>query len=359
MESRRGKKSVLVFGGCWPTNIGNAFINLGAMASLRSAVGTDAEIHYIGGMSQYIFWLFDKPENCFQMADLMKCDYFVIAGMTQWATFLEGNAGVMKHFSKRGSRIVVAGGGGCAYDRQEIESVRRFMKDVPIYAFVSRDTFSYENYGDLAEHSLDGIDSGFFVSESAAIPALVDNGFVVVNFDQLEEPRFVNFQPFGHQELFGPVPPRREVDFEIRLRKFLRTVASRVRHPRRRNSPPTNDRVIDLHGRKLLRAHHNCVPGQFPEHHLAKPDTLFSDLPWDFLTLYKHAHAVYSDRVHCCVASLAYGNRAMLFGTSNPRIRLFQRVGAAGILDEAVQCPEGLLSEVRAEQVAFLKRVIV
>ena len=49
------KIKVLFYGSCWPTNIGNAFCNLGAIQTLKMALENDGEVFHAGGMSNYLF----------------------------------------------------------------------------------------------------------------------------------------------------------------------------------------------------------------------------------------------------------------------------------------------------------------
>ena len=45
---------VVFYGSCWHTNLANAFVNLGALAALRAALGERAEVVHVGGMSSYL-----------------------------------------------------------------------------------------------------------------------------------------------------------------------------------------------------------------------------------------------------------------------------------------------------------------
>ena len=56
---------------------------------------------------------------------------------------------------------------------------------------------------------------------------------------------------------------------------------------------------------------------------LVKNGVIVSDNPMDYLLLYRNASEVYSDRVHACIPTLAFGNIARLFSNS-PRIALFE-----------------------------------
>ncbi len=83
--------------------------------------------------------------------------------------------------------------------------------------------------------------------------------------------------------------------------------AMRIVRPRHRTNP---------HLPLLLYGEANCVA---------------SDEPYTYLTVYANTALTLSDRVHACVASMAYGNEAMLFNPRTKRASLFDAVGAASI----------------------------
>ena len=51
-----------------------------------------------------------------------------------------------------------------------------------------------------------------------------------------------------------------------------------------------------------------------------------SDYPLDYLFIYRNVAATHSDRVHACIPTLSFGNKAQLYSDS-PRIALFENVG--------------------------------
>ena len=60
----------------------------------------------------------------------------------------------------------------------------------------------------------------------------------------------------------------------------------------------------------------------------------------DYLLLYRNASEVYSDRVHACIPTLAFGNKARLFSNS-PRIALFENAKIPDVRERLVSI-EGL-----------------
>jgi polysaccharide pyruvyl transferase WcaK-like protein len=59
-----------------------------------------------------------------------------------------------------------------------------------------------------------------------------------------------------------------------------------------------------------------------------------------------HVAVNLSDRVHACVAPLAYGGQAILYNTTTKRRAVFQDVGASTISEQ----PTRLDESIRAEQ---------
>jgi hypothetical protein len=299
------KIRVLYYGSCWPTNIGNSFVNLGAIYSLKAALNDRGKVFHFGGMSSYLFSVNARPKNTLPVGDMIKCDYVVIAGMAMCEDNFQTQKVVLQQFIKNGARIIIAGGGASRYDDDEVKKVREWMKKIPIYGFISRDEYSYKNYADHATHSYNGIDSALFISDYFNPPEVSIPDFVITNFDHIPEPRI-----------------------------------------------KTNVRLI-------IRIHHSCWPTDFRSEYFRYSNTLISDLPSDYLTLYAHTKATYSDRVHACLVTLAYGNKAMFFDKSSPRLRMFRRIGAVGIDEQPVAIDMKQLSEEKESQVKFLRSILV
>jgi len=108
------------------------------------------------------------------------------------------------------------------------------------------------------------------------------------------------------------------------------------------------------------RLFYNIIPGQPPKHktvYTSYQNTLISDIPEDYLNIYANADAVYSDRIHACIASLGFGNYARLY-SSTPRYNLFEKVGAEGIRKKIVKIDHSKIKTLKKEQINFLKFLI-
>jgi hypothetical protein len=80
-----------------------------------------------------------------------------------------------------------------------------------------------------------------------------------------------------------------------------------------------------------------------------------SDEPYTYLTIYAAVHLTLSDRVHACVATMAYGNKAMLFNESTRRDVLFESVGAGAIRERPCAVSRDLIDDQRGELISFLR----
>lgn len=71
---------VLVNASCYPTNIGNAFIDMGVIHSLKSALGTRGTVLHIGRMSNFLFLKNGEIANTLPTEEIVDCDYVVMGG---------------------------------------------------------------------------------------------------------------------------------------------------------------------------------------------------------------------------------------------------------------------------------------
>jgi len=318
---------ILFFGGGWPTNIGNAFIDLGAMALLRSAFPS-ARIAFGSGLPRWFFresietlrgrrksplarlrygptHLFDPSvgwENALVPSALTDCDLVVYAGNAVTQRFVAQSGPTISALVERGIPVILLGVGAAEYTDDEQADYVAFLRRIRPVSVITRDTVTYDMLSPVAVSSYRGIDCGFFLPEAYRPFDLVLPEYVVLAFDDSPEP---------------------EIDAGTAL---------------------------------IVRAHH-AIWGIAPEDWLSHANTLISDVPEDYLALYANAGEVHSDRVHACVASLAYGKRARLYNETR-RGFLFDVVGAGAIRDEAVSLDLGLLEQKKKALVSFLREVV-
>jgi hypothetical protein len=136
-----------------------------------------------------------------------------------------------------------------------------------------------------------------------------------------------------------------------RLQQSLSKIGQRASYASsltdRRRLPST------IGGLAVLRPEHRTNPfvGWKVYRH---PGTVVSDEPYTYLTTYANARLTLSDRVHACVAAVAYGRPAMLFAPT-PRGSLFERVGLGDIRQRPVCLPENRRVRERDALLGFLR----
>lgn len=83
-----------------------------------------------------------------------------------------------------------------------------------------------------------------------------------------------------------------------------------------------------------------------------------ADVPYGYLNLYANTVLTLSDRIHACAATLAFGNSAMLFASTD-RIGLLERVGVKDITQNPVKVDLAYLTNEKNKMLAWLKEKIV
>ena len=292
---------ITYLGGCWPTNIGNAFIDLGAMHSLRLAMpGCQVSL-----VSQLPRWLFDKKgkaENAFRFEGLLDTDLIAVSGMACCDEFIRTVGPTLLAARDRGIPTIFYACGQWDYTEAETARFREFLDRLEPVAFVSRDAATLRNMSGLSPLEYDGLDCAFFLPEAHQPARFIDRQYAVFNFDSMKEPRLDPGMP-------------------------------------------------------VFRTHH-VIFDELPREQLRRSGTLISDLPQDYLNLYANCTVLHSNRVHACIAALAYGKRAQLY-SGTPRGSLFDRVGAGAIRERPVTLDRAKVEDLKRRQVEFLRAALL
>lgn len=320
------KITILQNGGGWIDNIGNAFIDLGSMECLREA-NINADIHNTSVFPMWVFyhvnkgikgWLLKKPgdrtnTNVFNLQNHSKINYVVQSGAFLSKHWFEVHGETLLKLKAKGVGIIINGGGmgESEYSHEEIERTREYFRKLNPYIFISRDKESFESFKDLAEYSYSGIDAGFFISDHYRPLQLDVPEYVILNFDKQPEPNL----------------------------------------------------NIDK-SKSVIRTHHsfwcNFAFYQYlkmKKNYYNRENTMISELPYDYLNLYANTSVTYSDRVHACVGTLAYGNPARLFSRT-PRSLLFERVGASKITEKVIKLNMDKIEKEKQKQIDFLSETL-
>lgn len=343
---------IAVLTGYWSTNIGNAFFQIGAAWVLQKVL-PHAQIIPIGDQAGYWNTRQGNPPNSLDLVAEMDLDAVVVIGPF-CRPEMEGITGQMlRKQRERGAKIIVLAAGMMQYDKATVDLSRRMLRDIEPFIFTTRDTETYELLGDMAEHAYDGIDVATFVSDAFQPAPLHLPPYVCFNFDQIPEPRIAPAKDFG---------PRKGTDRSV---KYVDGSEWLVRQPKLRTelsykhrAYPFLDGLLGLgsgvpervDGRLIVRTDHRYNPFLARKCYRA-PNSYVGDVPYSYLNLYAHTTCTFTNRVHAAVATVSFGNPAMLF-TRSPRAYLLKRLG----LDEIKDRPVSLdLAWLRKEKAALME----
>ncbi|MFA4701983.1 polysaccharide pyruvyl transferase family protein [Pyrococcus kukulkanii] len=334
-------KTITYFSSSWFENIGNAFIDIGTKLLLKKTIqGSEYRLietsMYPCIASSFstplkgvfkLFWRFYgeqlglpflekrisylKTCDSFNLAHYITTDIFVISGCILTPSFFRIYGEILKKLKKKGVKFIFCGAGGNTYSETEIEHVSKWLDELQPYALITRDSIAFRNYRDFAEKSFDGIDCAFFVNYLPHIKG--------INFD-FSPYVVLTFDKFRNKKV--------EKKIEQELKQAYHIIkTTHVPHP---------EKTI------------------FPVPKKEKNMTLISENPYDYLLLYANAEKVYSDRIHACVVSLAFGVPCRLY-TKSPRVAMFSKVARDS---NGYMVPTKELDKYRIRQETFLIDII-
>lgn len=352
--------AVALVSGFWGQNIGNAFFNIGGKHVLDTVFGED-RVQFIQDQPGY--WTFNNqkkgnPDRDVELLKHLDVEWIVLQGPMLTTTFRPIWEETFRTLRDRGTRIMLLSAALFRYTDEEIEAARRFLREYPPHVVSTRDPETYRIIRDCCECVHDGIDSAFFVPDVYPPFALDLPPFVTCTFDRFPEPRFTvkknqNDQSVPGENAFDALGHRWSMDFPSlqmfcsKLGQWQAYIGARLdfRHLPEKLGPYA-----------VIRPEHRCNP-RLAWKIYSQPNGLTSDEPFTYFTLYGNTELTLSDRVHACVATLAYGHPAMLF-TPSPRARLFERFELGNIREEPVTLDAGLLEAEKQAELDFLRDAV-
>ncbi len=355
---------VIVAGGGWSTNVGNAFFNMGTLHILRTVL-PDAPVFLLSDQPANLDLRRKAPANSLNIFHHIDADLVVLHGsvLTRYLPRIWGES--FKRLRERGTRLVFISSGLFEYSEPEIKVCRQFLEQNRPFLFVSRDSDTYEYFGDLAEHSYNGIDSAFFLPKMFTPTGLGLPPYIAVNFDKAPEPTITCLANSGCRQRTDAPAANGSVQFELngncwrvsfpafrqrlarRLGKFYPYFESLIPFQRSR-SEFAGDRLI-------VRLDHQFNP-VYLRKIFRSPNSFCWDIPDPYLCLYANAELTLTDRIHAALVTLAYGKPAMLFSRSG-RARILERVGVGGMDREPVFLNQSRVEEERNNMLRFLGQV--
>lgn len=326
-------------------NIGNGFIDLGAEKTLVFSMPQGADLIKLSQCANFaaslglsfvvkenfvVRWLWEHTVqhiekqlhdkvydavstlDVFSPAKIAILDYLVLPGCILTDAFFTIYGKFLEEKARQGCRLIFLGASGNYYTDKEVEVVKQWLDRLKPYALMFRDSTAYGLYAEFSDNVYNGIDNVFFVN-SLNLPEVETtiDPFVVLNFD---------------------------IPKHSHIRRNLETKFKRGH---------------------IVYTDHKPYP-YYKVSRLAKKNVMCSDYPLDYLFIYRNAVETHSDRVHACIPTLSFGNKAQLYSDS-PRVALFENVGIP--LDEIKHRPVALdkrrLKELQDRQVQFLKNILV
>ena len=348
--------TIAIVAGYWSTNIGNSFFQLGAEYVLKRAF-PEARVVLVADQPGYYNVRQGNPRNALIPLEYMPIDYLVILGPFLRPEYEVIWSSTIEKLLARNVRIMVLSAGMMDYSAELIEKSRHWLAKIRPYVLTTRDEETYRNFADLAEFAFNGIDVAFFLSDVYEPMPLEMKEYVVFNFDKIPEP-YVNVS--DNQEHTG------KADYEFQFKNKV----WQVRFPSLRTLLSRRSRIFSfaepllwrghpypkqIDGMRIIRTDHRFNPLILRKAYRG-PNSFVLDIPWPYLDIYSQATCTFSNRVHACVAALAYGKPAMLF-SKTPRARLLQRVGVNEITQRPSLVSSERLQEEKRALLDFLSRI--
>jgi hypothetical protein len=307
--------------GSWAPNIGNAFFDYGLKAVLMKAF-PNADFYPTGGAVHWFFrqsanklenkslkkLFFNKSKvsynnNSLEIGEIAELDFLAFAGMSACEDFVNINGKTIINAAKNGTKILGIGVGMSSYSEQEADIFSNFLNSLGKYAIITRDNDTYLKLCNRVDNIESGIDCAFFLPDYYKPPKINLPPYDIENFDSEE-------------------------------------ISDKIQH----------------NVNHIIYTHHSFWDDLYTKRHFEMEKTLISDIPEDYLTLYSQVNETHSDRVHACVATLAYGNKAKLY-SETPRKSLFEKLNI-DITNKVSQIDNELLERLKQEQIEKVKYLV-
>lgn len=348
---------IALVGGQWAQNVGNAFFNLGGHYVLRRVFGPDA-VGFHQDQPNYRTLHNKFKGNPPTYADLiqdLEIDWLVLQGPVLNAWMAASWQQTFATLKARGVRIMLHSAAFFKFSEVELVAVKTFLQAYPPDLISTRDPRSHGLLSDWLPDvpCYSGIDAGFFLPQAVSPFKFRTPPHLVMNFDRYPEPSVAE-TPFDSSRFRTRQITHDGVEWHLGIPKRLDRLAHRGKIKAylgdltdRRHLPKT------INGLRVIRPEHRFFPHMTHKIY-RQPGAFASDEPWSYLSTYANSDLTLSDRVHACVATLAYGNRAMLF-TPSPRAALFESLGLEDIRNQVMQLDLDRLSEAQETQISWLQ----
>lgn len=346
---------IALVSGFWGQNIGNAFFNVGGKWILQQIFG-DHAVDFIQDQPGYRTFhnqTKGNPKQDFVFLKELDIEYIVLQGPCLTSTFPALWEETFARLTARGTRIILLGCALFKYTDEEVATARAFLKKYPPAVMSTRDSKTYEKFKDLDFPCHDGLDSAFFAPKAYTPFRVQEHDYITFNFDRFPEPTIkitedssagVSFQHFSKSWTLKTPRVQQWWSRRGKAQAYFGHLLDFRRLP---------DKIC---GYRIVRPEHRFNPHMTYKIY-QHPNAVASDEPFTYFTVYANTALTLADRVHACVATLAYGNPAMLF-TPSPRSALFERIGLDDIRNRPCSLDMDWLEEQRQQQLSFLADVL-
>ena len=288
-------------GGFWATNIGNAFYNLGALFLLKKVFG-ESNVYFIPDPPQWMW----KVTNNYDFISDVDLDLIVISGPCLNYNIEKVYKKIFDTFKKNNIKIAFISVGASEYTQKEACFVKKFLNNYQIEFLMTRDRETYSLYKDSNFKVFDGLCTSMFLNDAVnIIPMKRNKDYYVMNFSMLTEPFIL----------------KKDDKYFVKKRKLFQFQKS-------------------LDGLEIIRTN-NTMFCRIKQLIFNRNNIYYSDLPYGYISILKHAKIVFSDRVHTCACALIMGGKAMYIKGSkrsrDGRNNLFQRIKADNIYQEPTE----------------------
>lgn len=355
------KRSITYCGGFWSTNIGNSFFDL-AIYHILQKVCPDAKVTFCDEQpGNYWVQSGKNPVNSLDFIKHIDSEYVVIAGplLGKDLPFLWEDA--FEELYRRGVKILLLSAGCISYTKEELDICRSFLKKYPPHVLMTRDQYTYDNFKDLATHSYNGICCAFYIPDFYTTTNTTLGNYVVLNFDGkgvpprvgklfsilgLEsEPSFNSGKNTTNSKEFDFNGEHWDVTYNYSPIDFKNILSGPKKSP---------SHINDL---KVIRTKHRASSTS-RRSVFTKPNTFVSDIPYNYFDIYGNTNVTFSNRVHACVLTLAYGKPAMFFSNTK-RGKLLERFeDLKEIKNKPVTIQQNILDNEKAKQLEFLSEIL-
>lgn len=321
MNTAKSKKAIVYVGGYWATNIGNAFYDFPIGIKLKEILGD--RLTFLSDLNVHVW---KNAKNAYEILDLVDAEMLLFSGPIFNVRF-GAYQSLLQSCARKGIEVGFISAGGNTYSHSEVTFVKKILKEsgVRIRFISTRDERCYEKYSSDAITAYNGICFSAFLND-VYVPPKLESKHYAFAFSYRHEPKI---------SLDGS-------SFNFSKKRFWQRFCTTL----------NGDNVIRLN-------HYFFTPFSFFQFN--RPNMFYSDMPFGYLTIYASAITTFSDRVHACAATMAYGGKCIYTKGSNRskdgRNLLFDRMKVKFTDSNEMYYDMDYIAKEKVNQLKFLNEI--